>query len=200
MPEHGSPSLYDIKPLLPFIESGYILLTPNLRLARRIRDEWSRRQIAAGLSSWQPLAVSPLESWLQQRWLDDIEAGHLPSRLKLNPGQVEELWRQSISQSGGSADGLNLLRPDAAAKIAEQARDTLLRWQLDPHLPNYRQLFTLDKDSATFYQWLTRFEARLDTEQLATPADCLRDLLQHGHHELKYKVVLIEVDDPNPLQ
>jgi ATP-dependent helicase/nuclease subunit B len=200
LPDHGSHSLYDIKQLLPFIESGYVLLTPNLRLARRIRDEWSRRQIEAGLSSWQPLAVSPLESWLQQRWLDDVEAGHLPPRLKLNAGQVEELWRQSISRSEGSADGLNLLRPDAAAKIAEQARDTLLRWQLDPHLPNYRQLFTLDKDCATFYQWLTRFEARLGTDHLATPADCLRDLLQHGQSEVKYKVVLIEVDDPNPLQ
>jgi ATP-dependent helicase/nuclease subunit B len=200
LPDHGSHSLYDIEQLLPYIESGYILLTPNLRLARRIQDEWSTRQVAAGLTSWQPLAVSPLESWLQQRWLDEVEAGYLPPRLKLSAAQVEELWRQSISDSQGSTDGLNLLRPDAAASIAEQARDTLLRWQLDPHLPNHRQLFTLDRDCATFYQWLIRFEARLDAEQLATPADCLQDLLHNGQNAEVYKAVLIEVDDPNPLQ
>ncbi|MGL4566780.1 MAG: hypothetical protein ACRCVD_15910, partial [Halioglobus sp.] len=61
-------SLYDIGPLEPLIKGGFVLLTPNQRLARRIKSEWDARCVAAGATVWEPLPGLPLESWLERQW------------------------------------------------------------------------------------------------------------------------------------
>ena len=52
--------LYDITPLEPFIDEGRTLLTPNSRLARRIKAEWDIKRRAAGERVWESFAVEPL--------------------------------------------------------------------------------------------------------------------------------------------
>ena len=67
LPQTARSTLYDIDPLLPSIEAEFTLLTPNFRLARRIKTVWDSRQLAAGKMVWHPLPVLPLEGWLRER-------------------------------------------------------------------------------------------------------------------------------------
>ncbi len=198
MPDRGSHSLFNLESLLPFLEQGYVVLTPNLRLARHIKAQWSQRQISAGLTSWTPPTVMPLDSWLLTCWQVAAEAGQLQQRLRLSPAQVAELWAQII-EDPGEGEALNLLRPEAAATLAEQARDSLLRWRVDVHARATHQLFQFDLDCDTFLGWLERFEATLHSRQLATSADCLQELLEH-EPTATFPVVLVEIASLSPLQ
>ncbi len=153
--------LYDITPLEPLIEEGYTLLTPNYRLARRIKAEWDVRRMAAGDRVWEPLSVQPLESWLLGQWELAVSAGLVSPVVPIGSGQVLELWRQVIVQQETQSPDYHLLRPAAAAELASEARDTLRRWQVDVRSPGIRQAFELDRDCGTFLHWLTLFEQRL---------------------------------------
>ena len=55
--------LYDITALQPLINDDFVLLTPNSRLARRIKSEWKSHRVAAGDKVWESPRVQPLEQW-----------------------------------------------------------------------------------------------------------------------------------------
>ncbi|MEP1471700.1 MAG: PD-(D/E)XK nuclease family protein [Halieaceae bacterium] len=199
MPADGNHKFFDITPLLPFIDDGCTLLTPNLRLARRVRAAWDLLQAERGRTSWPTLAVQSVDNWLMARWQHHVALGELPPRKVLTPSQLTELWLQEIDRSDSEGVALNLLRPAAAAALAQQARDTLVRWGLDPHLQANRQYFELEPDCGTFYRWLSAFENRLEGEELATPADCLAALNSLEPAGAQAELVLLEVDDLPPL-
>ncbi|MEZ5503091.1 MAG: hypothetical protein R3E50_10715 [Halioglobus sp.] len=117
-----APSLYDISPLVPLVEQGCMLLTPNDRLARRIKSEWDAMHVAAGRQTWEPLPIQPLESWLMGQWELAVRRRILPSRTPLSPAQALELWRQVIRQHETKSSEYLLLRPAAAAELAARAR------------------------------------------------------------------------------
>ncbi|MDH4041514.1 MAG: hypothetical protein OEV88_12730, partial [Gammaproteobacteria bacterium] len=169
-------SLYDIAPLAPLVEAGFVLLTPNFRLARRIRSEWDASNAATGATVWEPVAVLPLESWLQQQWQRAVTGGLLPPLALINNAQALELWQQVISTEERDSGQYHLLRPAEAAEMASRARDMLLRWQVDTRSPGTRQEFTLDADCGTFLRWLELFEQRLRSAAQATALDCIRQL------------------------
>jgi ATP-dependent helicase/nuclease subunit B len=193
-----APGLYDITALEPLIRQGYTLLTPNFRLARRIKAQWDALQMAAGLRVWEPLSVQPLEPWLLAQWEDAVSRGGLPPRVVLTAAQATEVWRQIISHKQQQSPGLQLLRPSGAAEIATQARDTLLRWQVDWNRPDIRQQFELDGDCCIFLQWLDLFERRLQQDSLCTAADCLAQLSTLGGSRADTRVALVEFDTLAP--
>ena len=192
--------LYDITPLEPFINEGCMLLTPNYRLARRIKAEWDARRIAAGDQVWEPIAVQPLESWLLGQWELAVNLNLLQPAVPLEPNQILELWQQVISKQAEQCSDYQLLRPDVAAQIASHARDTLWRWQVDMNDRSLRQSFQLDQDCAIFLQWLTLFEGRLSAQGHCTPADCLTQLLNVAGLLPSRRVVLLEFEDIAPLE
>ncbi|MEQ8263277.1 PD-(D/E)XK nuclease family protein [Pseudohaliea sp.] len=170
--------LFDVAPLAPWLERGDTVLTANHRLARYIQRAWDERQRAAGARAWAAAPASAVESWLLARWEDAVAAGRLPLRRCLEPAAVHYLWRQVIAADDDGATGFTLLQPGEAARLAQRARDTLLRWRIDGGDEATRQLFRLGGDSAHFLRWLDRFEEELARLGAATPADCLRDLLE----------------------
>jgi ATP-dependent helicase/nuclease subunit B len=190
--------LYDITPLEPFIREGCALLTPNYRLARRIKAEWDTQRMAAGEQVWEPLTVQPLESWLLGQWELAVNLDLLPPIMPLDPNQTLELWRQVICEQAEQSPDYHLLRPDAAAQIASHARDTLQRWQVDMNDRGLRQSFTLDQDCGTFLQWLVLFERRLSAQSQCTPIDCLTQLLSITGQLPVARVALIEFEDITP--
>jgi len=192
--------LYDITPLEPLIKEGYILLTPNYRLARRIKAEWDARRMAAGERVWEPLLVQPLESWLLGQWERAVSEHFLPSVTPLGAAQALELWRQVIVQQQMQSSDYLLLRPAAAAELASQAHDTLRRWLVDVHSPGIQQSFELEQDCVTFMQWLRLFEQRLAASQQCTTVDCLLQLsaLSGRHHGVR--VALLEFVEIAPLE
>jgi probable DNA repair protein len=191
--------LYDTTPLQPLVAEGYVLLTPNFRLARRIKSEWDAQCAARGERVWESLPVVPLESWLLQRWEEAVAGALLPPQVQLGQAQALLLWQQAIAAEERDSDRYHLLRPTAAAEIAQQARDSLLRWQVDTASGSVRQHFRLDTDCDTFLRWLDIFEHSLQTAGLVTAADCIRQLHGCAGQLPPARVALLEFEDIPPL-
>lgn len=191
--------LYNITPLEPLIGQGYTLLTPNYRLARRIKAEWDAKRVAAGEQVWEPLPVYPLEVWLLKQWELAVSADLVPPVTPLGDLQTLELWRQVINQQERQSVDFHLLRPAAAAEIASQARDVLLRWQVDTSASDINQLFQLDGDCRAFLQWLKLFEERLAKAGQCTVTDCLAQLPGLAGRLPGARVALVEFDGVSPL-
>ena len=134
--------LYDLEPIQPFIDQGYILITPNLRLARRIKTQWDQRSAEQGRAAWRRLDVYALDQWLAGQWQDRQRDGTLPPKLAMDAFSERLRW-QSIIEADVSQGQFSLLRPQAAAQLAAQARERVQR----DFTPNECSLYRLDCDS-----------------------------------------------------
>ncbi len=190
--------LFDITPLLPWLSRGDTVLTANHRLARYIQRAWDAHQLASGAQAWVTAPAAAVESWLLARWEAAVAAGRLPLRRCLEPAAIHYLWRRVIVADDDADAGFTLLQPGEAARLAQRARDTLLRWRIDCGDEAIRQRFRLGGDSAHFLRWLDRFEAELARLGAATPADCLRDLLDDPSPTAG-PLKLVACDDLSPL-
>ena len=93
--------LYDISPLVPLVESGFVLLTPNYRLARRIKSEWDAHQARSGARVWAPAPVQPLSSWLQQQWQRAVSLGLLPPlvQMKVHEFSLDDIYMKYFKEN-----------------------------------------------------------------------------------------------------
>ncbi|MHA7817824.1 MAG: PD-(D/E)XK nuclease family protein [Pseudohaliea sp.] len=190
--------LFDVAPLAPWLERGDTVLTANHRLARYIQGAWDECQREAGARAWATAPVAAVESWLLARWEAAVAAGRLPARRRLEPAAIHYLWRRVIAADDDGATGFTLVQPGEAARLAQRARDTLLRWRIDCSEAGTRQLFRLGGDSAHFLRWLDRFEGELARLGAATPADCLRELLDDPAPSPR-ALLLVACHDLSPL-
>lgn len=199
MPGNTTHNLYDLSVLEPLLESGGLLLTPNFRLARRIKSEWDARQVQKGLDVWRPVQVHALENWLLQCWQRAVDQGLILPRVRIDALQAREMWTGVIDDDRRENGEYSLLQAGAAGEMAQQARDTLLRWRVEVNAATVRSEFQLDADCATFARWMKSFEQRLEKSSLATTADCLVDLLGSGLSVDANEIVLVDFDDVPPL-
>lgn len=199
MPDLAEKKLFYIEQLKPLLDSGYSVLTPNARLARKISAAWSQKQLDQGHNCWNTATVAPLEAWLQQKWQEAVRSGLLEPLQPASAGQLAELWQETIAEHERSTRGYNLIRPTAAAEQAGRARDTLLRWQVDVNSSPYRQGFDLDEDCATFFSWQLSFVEKLNDLGLTSATDCLVSLLTCAEKMPSNKLVLYGFDHIPPL-
>lgn len=192
-------SLYDITPLVPLIEEGYTLLTPNHRLARRVALEWNRHRASAGDRVWETPCVMPVQSWLEAQWDACVARGHLVAAHRISSAQATQLWRQVIAELGAQDSGLALLQPHSAADLASVARDTMLQWESSVTDARWRGLCDYDPDCSAFLLWLERFEFRLQSEGYVTPLDCILQLTTLSSADATARVALLECPDLPPL-
>lgn len=201
MAPESTGSRYNLDPLLPWIEQDFVLLTPNLRLARRIKAQWDARQQAAGRQAWKPLPVYALESWLQICWQQRCLREPGLRRTLLPGGPVLHLWQQVIEADQRQSD-YQLLGAEAAASLAQQARSHLLRWQVSTADPATASEFRLDADCETYLRWLNAFESTLASGGFATTLDALSLLAKaepRSGSEERPRVLLIAFDEVPPL-
>ncbi|MDG2411015.1 MAG: PD-(D/E)XK nuclease family protein [Halioglobus sp.] len=196
-----SDSLYDIDLLEPLIARGCTLITPNQRLARRIRTEWDKRQAGQGILTWPRLPVYPLASWLLDRWRQAVAGGELPPQLLLEAGPVLQVWRNVIKDSAARTSSYHLLRTDDAAELAEQARQNLCLWRIKWQRSALREEFEQETDSRIYWSWLEAFEQTLRDSGQATATDCVEALLtlKKKAREGVAPVVLVECGELAPL-
>lgn len=194
MPTNSS-LYFDLTRLQPLLDEGVLLLTPNLRLSRRIKAECDRQQMAAGKRAWRPAAVKALEHWLGECWLAAVNAGQLKAGRVLSTQQEAELWRQVIEEDRAANGEYSLLQIGSAADLARQARDNLLRAQVDMTSPAVASEFRLDPDCSTFQRWLQAFEHKLDVLDSLTAVDRLVALSGIAGGQKLPRVALVDFDD-----
>ena len=199
MPADSSLKQFDLSRLQPMLEKGYLLLTPNQRLARRIKSEWDRLQVEAGKSVWQPVAVRALDHWLQESWQRGVNDGSVVAQIPLSSLQEKELWSAVITADRQANGEYSLLQASSAAEMAMQARGNLLRAKIDMQEPGVNSEFVLDQDCSTFQRWLSSFESIIAERGLATAEDRWLQLLQANQNGQRPKIVLVDFDDLPPL-
>ena len=143
------PLFDDLPRLLPFIERGYAMLTPNRRLARAIRSAYDEHQAANGSRAWATPVIMPLGQWLEECWSEEVMRGALEARQILDVPRQRRLWRQIIESDDRS---FSLLGPAPAAQRCQQARAALKLWQVPLSDSAVAQEFSFSEDSAAFHR------------------------------------------------
>ena len=92
---------------------------------------------------------------------------------------------RAIEEEQTASGQYTLLQSGAAAALAHQARERLLRWQVDYTSAPQRQAFELETDCASFLTWSGRFERYLDDKGLATTGDCVTRLVAGGRRRCR---------------
>ncbi|MCX7719484.1 MAG: PD-(D/E)XK nuclease family protein [Candidatus Sumerlaeaceae bacterium] len=141
------------------LERGGTVVTANRRLARYLRAEYARLQMAAGRGAWEtPKAVSA-GRWLRDCWervVDGGLAGAEASLLILTPEQESLVWESVVR---GSDAGKFLISAERTA--AEAARAYRL-------FHDYRiERSALDGgpgDASVFAQWMAVFDSTCERE------------------------------------
>jgi ATP-dependent helicase/nuclease subunit B len=187
-----SNNFYDISGLVGYLESDQVILTPNQRLARRIRLGWGRWQVEQGRDCWNSPPVMSLQQWWQHCYEMAVVAGaQLPNLL--TSAQELALWQTCIQQHPASAV---LLRPRGAAQLARDAYQHIQQWQIDWRSEPMASTFKVDADASLFLEWLEEFEQQLQTRQLSTMQQLLPQLAAQHPCEV---IVLAEFDELSPL-
>lgn len=192
MPE--TTLLFDPAVIEPARARGAIVLTPNRRLASRIRS---------ALAAAQPVApaapVFAISDWIEQLWqqmllrADPLAAGVCV----LDPAQELLLWEQAVR-----AGELPLLRPGQAAVQAQSAYRTLALWRQLPLSEAVRNECAAQPDCAMFLQWLDRFVSSCTQRQLIASAERDRrvvEAVRAGRVQLPSAIASIGFDDLSPL-
>ncbi|MEX1993555.1 MAG: PD-(D/E)XK nuclease family protein, partial [Steroidobacteraceae bacterium] len=152
------------------LESGGLLLTPDLRQARILRRLHDRAQIAAGRTVWPSARVLPLETWLAEQWRDAGSArGELPEPLA--PIALRWLWRR-VAEPGAP----ELLD---AAELGARARSSWLRLRAHGGGLDALARFPLSRDQQAFIGWGRSAERELRERNACDSADLARLLVSH---------------------
>ncbi len=186
--------LFDPAVLAPALARGAVVLTPNRRLASRIRVA-----VAAERAVAPAAPVFAIGDWIEQLWqqmvlrADPLAAGVWV----LNSAQELLLWEQAVR-----ADDVPLLRPGQAALQAQSAYRTLALWRQLPLANAVRNECEAQPDSAMFAQWLDRFLLSCDTHQAIAAAERDRrvvDAVRAQRVQLPQAMVSAGFDDLPPL-
>ena len=155
-------NFYPIDDLVEHLEANRPVLTPNHRLARRIRLAWAHRQAGLGKSAWLTPPVMSLEHWWRHcHALRSLAGDRLPGIV--SAAQERALWLRCVTE-----DESSLLRPGAAAELASEAHRNLLLWEIDWRAAGIAQQFNFEDDGRSFLLWAARFETGLQRLELAT--------------------------------
>ena len=186
--------LFDAELLKPALARGAFVLTPNRRLASRIRIALAAEHAVAPVAP-----VFAIGDWLDQLWqqmifrCDPLAAG----RWILSAAQELALWEQAVR-----ASDTPLLRPGQAAEQAQSAYRTLALWQQLPLRAALRSECDAQPDSALFIEWLDRFEQSCEKRQACALAERDRRVVEAAMQQrlqLPATIVSVGFDDMPPL-
>ncbi len=192
--------LFDISRVEHLLAEGWVVLTPNQRLARAVRGAWDAKMLGQGRAVWEPPAVFSLDDWLLARWRQAVRTGRLDPRLLLSTAQELIVWQQVIDAYQDEVEGEGLIHPAAAAELASQARDRLLRWQIPMDQGGTRERFNAESDCRAFAGWLRAFESRLASGGWVTAADYLVALAGAQADSERANVALVALEELAPLE
>jgi ATP-dependent helicase/nuclease subunit B len=148
------PRFFDPSPLWPYLAEGWRIVTPNSRLASRVRLSIVDQAYAETLKPVESPAILSLKNWfddLWQQYLEDGDSYALAHRI-LTDDQELMLWQQIIADSTEA-----LLNPQAIARDLMQARRWLWQWQIDLDDSRIR-IFFISREHQAALNWFAVFD------------------------------------------
>jgi len=150
------------------LESGGLLLTPDLRQSRIFRRLHDRARVAAGHRVWPSALVMPLETWLAQLWREACAARtDLPQPLPAIA--LRWLWRRQAA-----ADVPGLLDP---AELGARARASWLKLRAYGGIVEDLTRFPLTRDQQALFAWARGAENALRERGACDASDLARLLV-----------------------
>ncbi len=183
---------------------GAVVLTPNRRLASRIRLAIAATRPAAPAAPVFAIADWIDQLWQQMSWRGD-ELAH--GRWVLNASQELLLWESALRERSTHTGEIPLLRPGQAALHAQSAFRTLSLWRQLPLSDAVRRECEAQPDSAMFLQWLDHFVSACEALQAVATAERDRRVVEavrqqkekNARVQLPDSIVSVGFDDVPPL-
>lgn len=181
--------------LLDAMARGVLVVLPNRRAARTLRQAYDARQRAAGLRAWDAPTALAWTDWTHSLWSGLGVQGH-ELRLLLNAAQEHSLWREVIETSTA---GRTLSSPVALAEMASSA------WSLAAahHATGRIRSTATTFDSRTFAGWAESFKRICASENCISAAELEEALRAHtvsGALRLDAPILLAGFDELAPAQ
>ncbi|WIO75518.1 PD-(D/E)XK nuclease family protein [Porticoccaceae bacterium LTM1] len=188
--------LFDIEPLLPAIESGATILTPNNRLASKLLDAWGLIQQQQGKLAWKMPAVFAIENWISEYWQQLVTGAMEGSdRAELSGAQELLLWEQIIEADD---DKPLLLNAAGLAQSAMRANQNLAMWAIE-----LDELRSYDEPGIQLLlRWQETFQQRCDDLKLISHPKLIAnvvDAFQSGKITGIEKIILVDFQTLAPL-
>ncbi len=150
-PRGHSPAVDQV---LASLMQGAILLTPNVRSARRWAGLYDQAALSRGEQSWHAAHIVPWRAWTASLWQDAVISG-LDNRILLSDLQERVLWRETIAASSSSTPEA----ADAQAWLCIDANRLLGAYDVDAGFSGGEyQHDTGSPDRLTFGRWYRAFE------------------------------------------
>jgi len=185
-------ALYDIYAIEQLIQEGTLFITPNERMARAMEAAFDQFQIDLGVTSWRPLAVLSLSSFVAQ----SLEEACLPC--PVSASQCIYLLRRIIDDHVSSSASVSLLSPQQLAKAAFQAFELVELYELS-NRPDFESRMKASPNGAAFLVWRSALIRELKDRGLASEAMLRAELCKLAPHTMWSRIVLVDFDTHTPL-
>lgn len=192
---------FDIEPLLPLLDDGYTLLTPNNRSVDAILREYANYYRSSGESivSWERPSAFAIDIYIQQLWQLAASQGIRPfsETQLLGRFDEQEVW---LSIVRASYDKYPLLNSEETANSVARSYRFFQQWGVadSTTIERYRGAV----DFQTFLDWSQQFEARCKKLQVVSLSDAGKTIAAHAEDLitiLPKKIALINFNQPPPL-
>ncbi len=166
-----------------------LVLTPNKRLSRLIRDQFNLYQTTySPKKAWPSLQCLALQTWWHELWQQQLLGGNESiQKLVLTGTQELLLWQQVVNSHEKTPV---LLSHNATARLAMQAWRLTQEWMLD---------ISEEQDSDILKAWFEDFKFRCEQQQLVSSVEIPQILANHlVSEDLPTNLVLYGFDDQTP--
>lgn len=170
-----------------------LVLTPNLRLSRKVIEAHSAQQTE---SFWKKPQVFALKQWITGIW-DDLQGkNYLPASHKIvaSSHHVSAVWAEVIANN---SEGLDVIEPMWLTNTATDANKNLTLWQKTP-----KDFTAHSEESQFFSNWWLEFRSVMAHRHWITYEDSIEivcEAIKDGVVELPETMVLFSFDDIPPL-
>jgi ATP-dependent helicase/nuclease subunit B len=158
--------------LLDALARGIVVVLPNRRAARTLRQAFNERQRADGLRAWDAPGAVAWADWTRGLWSGLAVEGH-ELRVRLNAAQEHQLWREIVEASVAAR---TLSAPDALAKMASSAWSLAAAYRATGRIRATATTF----DTRTFAAWTESFRKFCASESWVASAEVEEVLCAHA--------------------
>ena len=109
------------------LENGRSVIVPSPQRAAALALDWSRRQLAAGLTVWTSPDILTWEAWLRREWQLASANGLNPKLLCLSPAQELMVWEAALDEleTESALEGLRQFAPALMRTAGRAVQDGL---------------------------------------------------------------------------